>query len=166
MKIAYKIILLIMAIFISGCPMIDWKEFNFTRSKPIVEDIVGIWKPTPTTLSYIRQEGGYPEVNHELNFRADGTFSMLNMPDWWQNSFGRSWKSFHSENGTWKLKKDNMIWDIWVIELKLSSGIDSVNLYGQESPYLIFIRVGDPNDGKAMFFERSELKAKGLKTVL
>ena len=138
----------------SGCPTIDWKETNFTRSKPTIENIVGTWVPTPKTLTYIRQKGKYPEVKHELIIREDGTFVMRYMPDWWSDGFGESKKGFESGDGVWRLRKDNNIWDIWLIELEFPSGVRSVHLYRQKPPYLIFIRIGDPNSGEAMFFEQ------------
>ena len=155
MKINNTIILFIfMATLLMGCPAIDWKETNFTRSKPDTKNIVGTWIPTPDTLKYIREEGKYPEVKHELIIRADGTFSMRNMPDWWCDGFGRSNKGFESGDGNWRLEKRNNVWDIWMIQLDFPSYVTSVHLYGQKPPYHIFIesRIGDPNSGNAMFF--------------
>jgi hypothetical protein len=134
--------------------MIDWKEINFTRTKPEIKDIIGTWNPTADTLKDIRQRGHYPEAKQELILKADGTFSMINMPDWWGNGFGKSNKTFESGEGKWHLAKRKNIWDIWAIELEFPAEITSVNLYRQKAPYLIFIRVGDPNDGYAMFYHR------------
>ncbi len=67
--------------------MIDWKEINFTRTKPEIKDIIGTWTPTADTLKDIRERGKYPEAKHELILKNDGTFSMINMPDWWSNGF-------------------------------------------------------------------------------
>ena len=156
MKTIIKIILFVfMATLLSGCPAIDWKEINFTRAKPAIENIVGTWIPTSDTLTYIRRKGGYPVVKHELIIRANGSFSMRNMPDWWSDGFGESKKGFESGDGVWRFRQDSNIWTIWLIELEFSYGISSVHLYKQGPPYLIFIRVGDPNNGEAMFFERS-----------
>jgi hypothetical protein len=79
---------------------------------------------------------------------------MINMPDWWKNGFGESKKTLESGEGKWRLNKSNNIWDIWTIELQFPAEISSVNLYRQRTPYLIFISVGDPNDGYAMFYHR------------
>ncbi len=147
--------LLTIGLFIMGCPMVDVKELNFTRTKPEIKDVIGVWTPDSQTLKDIRERGGYPPVKHELILRQDGSFSMINMPDWWRDGFGKSKKGFESGTGSWRLSKNKDIWDIWTIELNFPSGIASVNLYRQSSPYLIFIRVGDPNDGNAMFFERT-----------
>jgi hypothetical protein len=149
--IAYFIFL---CLLISGCPMVDWKEMNFTRTKPETKDIVGTWSPTADTLKDIQQRGNYPAAKHELILKADGTFSMLNMPDWWRDDFGKSNKKLESGNGKWQLTKSKNIVDIWTIELEFPTEFSSVNLYGQKTPYLIFIRVGDPNNGFAMFYQR------------
>ena len=144
-----------LSLFIMGCPMVDWKEINFTRRKPEMKDIIGTWTPTADTLKDIRSRGHYPEARHELILKSDGTSSMINMPDWWRNGFGESNKTFHSGEGNWRLTKSKNIWDIWTIELEFPSEISSINLYRQKPPYLIFIRVGDPNNGDAMFYQRT-----------
>ena len=149
------ILLITAGLLLAGCPMIDFKELNFTRKKPALEDIVGVWTPTPATLKEIRTRGRYRETTHELVFRSDGTFSMKDMPDWWRGGFGRSSGQFDSGEGKWDLQPAENVWQIWTIRLTFAAKITSVNLYRQKAPYLIFVRVGDPNEGYAMFFERS-----------
>jgi hypothetical protein len=140
---------------VAGCPAVDLKELQFTRTKPAESDVVGTWRPTVDTLKDIRGRGHYPVATHEIILRADHTFSMRNMPDWWSNGFGESHGQFESGDGTWQLEAGKNVWQIWVIRLHFPSVTTSINLYRQRPPYLIFIRVGDPNNGDAMFFEHA-----------
>ena len=75
---------------VTGCPAVDWKELQFTRHKPSEQELVGTWRPTAATLKEIRGRGHYPVATHEIIVRADHTFSIRNMPDWWSNGFGES----------------------------------------------------------------------------
>ncbi|NTW33489.1 MAG: hypothetical protein HGB12_12850 [Bacteroidetes bacterium] len=146
--------IILIGLLLVGCPMVDLNELNFTRSKPDINNIVGTWEPTPETLKYIRQQGHYPEEEHKIILNNDGKLLMHNMPDWWKNGFGTSNKKFESNEGKWRLTKGQNIWEIWTLELEFKSGTTSINMYKQTPPYLIFIRVGDPNNGNGMFFQR------------
>jgi hypothetical protein len=143
---------------LAGClkPRPAWRELQFTRTKPPEVDLVGTWRPTAETVKDIRDNGHYPAATHEMVLRADHTFTMRNMPDWWRNCFGQSHGQMESGDGTWDLVPAKIVWQIWIVRLRFSvpSFETTVHLYGQRSPYLIFIRVGDPDVGDAMFFER------------
>ena len=146
--------LALLSFLVIGCPAVDTKEFRFTRHKPADSAIIGTWRPTQETAREIRGRGRYPVAEYELVLRADHTFSMRNMPDWWRGGLGESHGQLESGEGRWELRADKNVWQIWVIHLQFPSGITPINLYRQRPPYLIFIRVGDPNNGDAMFFER------------
>lgn len=139
-----------------GCPVAVWRESHFTRSKPTEADIAGTWRPTTMTLRDIRDRGHYPVATYELVLRADHTFSMRDMPDWWGNGFGESHGHLESGDGTWDLRPATNVWQIWVVRLRFPAYETSVHLYGQRPPFLIFVRVGDPDAGGAMFFERTK----------
>ena len=138
-----------------GCPAVDWKELQFTRKRPSEGEIIGTWRPTADTLLDIRRRGHYPVATHEIILRADHTFTMRNMPDWWRNGFGQSHGQLESGEGTWQLESGRDVWEIWVVRLHFPSVTICINVYRQRPPYLIFVRVGDPNNGEAMFFERN-----------
>jgi hypothetical protein len=146
--------ILVVCFLLAGCPMVDLKELRFTRRQPAETEIVGTWRATAETAKEIRDRGGYPIAEHEFVFRADHTFSMRNMPDWWRDGSGNSHGQLESGEGRWELHADDNVWEIWTIRLRFPAGLTSVNLYRQRPPYLIFVRVGDPNNGDAMFFER------------
>jgi hypothetical protein len=166
--------LAITSLFLIGCPMVDWKELNYTRRKPLEIDLVGRWKPTAQARKEILGRGKYPAADYAVSLNADGTFAMHNMPDWWLDSFGLSQGRFHDGAGTWKLEERKEVWRVWGLMLQFDSfsgnrlvrSHDSmvplkapwktwVNLYRQSTPYLIFFRIGDPNEGDVMFFERA-----------
>src|SRR5260221_13648523 len=81
---------------LSGCMNngMEWSELSFTREKPNRTDVIGTWVPTPTTIKDLKERGGYVISKHELILRADRTFAMVNMPDWWSGGFGQSKKNF------------------------------------------------------------------------
>jgi hypothetical protein len=147
----------------SGCFLPTWPELQYTRTKPLETELVGSWRPTAKTISDLRRRGRYAATDHELNLRPDHTFTMRNMPDWWRNGFGESHGQFDSGNGTWELSSANNVWQIWVVWLHFSqfpgsasSGATPIHLCHQRPPYLIFIGVGDPDEGEGMLFERSK----------
>jgi hypothetical protein len=84
------------------------------RKKPASENIVGVWVPTPSSLQNMQEEGKYEISTHTLTFKKDETFVMVNMPDWWLNSFGKSTGGFYSGSGTWEITKDRGRWKIRV----------------------------------------------------
>jgi len=149
---------LLLALLCAACfniPPVNPAELNFTWRQPAESDLIGTWVPTQDTLNDIRKRGGYPAANHQLVLRGDGTFSLLNMPDWWLNDGGESSGGFNSGSGTWKLRKDGS----WQIYLRFDSVRNftnfgaPLNLRRQKPPYLIHIHVGDPDEWHAMLFE-------------
>ena len=146
---------IILALLLTACPAVDWKELRFTRHKPAEGDLVGVWRATPETVKYLRARGHFPAASPELVLHADHTFSMHNMPDWWLSNIPLSYRQLGSGEGTWELQPDKNVWQIWTVWLRFPSFTIPVNLYRQGTPYLIFVRVGDPNNGDAMFFERT-----------
>ena len=148
----------ISCLFLAGCPAVDIKELDFTRTKPTIENLIGIWMPTDTTLNDIRERGHYPQTMHYLELRADHTFNMHNMPDWWSDGFGRSHGRLESLSGRWELTESKELWRIWEISLHTAEFITTIHLYHQKPPYQLFIRLGDPNEGDAMLFDRKATK--------
>src|SRR5438309_1030433 len=125
-----------LALFLSGCMFVngpDWSEDSFT--------------PTASTIRDLKEHGGYVIAKHELILRADGTFAMVNMPDWWLDGAGESKKGFESGSGKWEFYQGHIQWIVWGIELnfgKFATG-NLINLRRQKPPYLINITIGDPD---------------------
>jgi len=149
-----RILTLILCFLLSGCPAVDLQELDFTRKKPEIQDLVGVWVPTKETAKEILERGRYPSANTYLELRDDNTFVIHEMPDWWSDSAGESHGKFESRSGTWTLKEDENVWTIWRISLRTEDSGSSVTVYRQKAPYQLFFRLGDPNEGDAMFFER------------
>lgn len=150
----YGISLLLLALILAGCfNAIDFKEFNFTHSKPKRENLIGVWRPDKATLDDIHKRGHYPDAKYEIILREDGTFSLRNIPDWWTfEQFGESGGKFVSFDGRWDLTAYSGPWEISLVTTN-NEGY-SVNVYRQKPPYSLFLRLGDPNDGDAMIFDR------------
>lgn len=150
--------LLPLVLFSSGCMNngIEWSELSFTRDKPNQLDLLGTWVPTAATIKDLRERGGYIVSKHELILRADGTFTIVNMPDWWKDGVGQSRRSFESGAGTWRLSKDHNPWTVWSVELDFPEFVipNAIHLQRQKPPYLIHIPVGDPDSGYYMLFEK------------
>lgn len=158
-KTAYRTyFFLSLALLLSGCMNngIEWSELTFTRKKPNQAELIGTWVPTAATIKDLKDRGGYAISKHELILRADGSFSMVNMPDWWTDSFGQSKKGFESGSGKWQLYQDRDPWTVWAIELDFPKFTvpNAIHLRRQKPPYLIHITVGDPDSGHAMLFEK------------
>ena len=125
--------------FVNG---LDWSEDSFT--------------PTASTIRDLKEHGGYVIAKHELILRADGTFAMVNMPDWWLDGAGESKKGFESGSGKWEFYQGHFQWTVWGIELnfgKFATG-NLINLRRQKPPYLINITIGDPDSAHNMLFEK------------
>jgi hypothetical protein len=142
---------------------IEWSELSFTRNMPDRADVIGTWVPTAATVKDLRQAGGYAVSKHELILRADGTFAMVNMPDWWASGFGQSGKRFESGSGSWKFYRDHNAWTVWAIELDFPKFRvpNSLHLRRQKPPYLIQITIGDPDSGHYMLFEQRGTAIQG-----
>ncbi len=154
MRVILITMALAIALLVTACPPIGSHELRFTRHKPAEAEIIGTWRATASTTKEIQKRGHYPVAAYELVFRSDRTFSMRNMPDWWRDGFGHPHGQLDSAEGTWALEPMDNVWQIWVVRLHFLSHETWVNLYRQASPYLICVRVGDPDSDDAMFFER------------
>ena len=133
---------------------IEWSELDFTRSKPDEEDLIGTWTATKGTIRDIKDRGGYSQSDPKLILSADGTCTVTDMPDWWRGGFGESHKQFESGSGKWNIEKDENVWKIYVLALKLPAGHQAVHLARQKPPYQLHITLGDPDSGNYMLFER------------
>ena len=138
---------------------IEWSELTFTRTRPIDKDLVGTWTPTAETIQDMKRSGGYAISKHELTLSANAAFSMLNMPDWWRDAFGKSHRQFESGRGTWRIEEANNVYTIYVVNLVFPTHSMRVNLSGQRPPYVMHITLGDPDSGHYMLFEKGEQRA-------
>lgn len=126
--------------------------------QPEESDLLGTWSLTPSSVAFMKTEGGYDISTHSLTLHDDGTFEIVNIPDWWLN-FGESRKGFYSGSGTWRIVKDFQ--GHWTVEVRFNSlpGHDSGLLtyfyIGQsQSGYFIYDYIGDADSGQVMLFEK------------
>jgi hypothetical protein len=149
-----------LALLLSGCINngFEWSELSWTRTKPNLSDLVGTWVPTDATIKDMKEQGGYTISVHHLILRADGTFEMTNMPDWWKDGFGKSKKGLESGLGNWQLHEDPQgPWSAWAVELQFPDNsvvLNQIHVRRQKPPYLLHVTIGDPDSGHVMLFEK------------
>jgi hypothetical protein len=136
------------------CPNLDTEYF--ARNKPKPTDLVGRYIPTENTLHFVRDEGGYEVVDTSITLSIDGSFEMVNMPDWWMEPFGKPSGEFDSGKGEWSIERQQ---EWWELELNFNSedpptGLTFIPLVGEAPPYKLWFYVGDPDSGDVMIFEQ------------
>lgn len=121
------------------------REFfdDSTRTRPDTRTLVGTWVPDQESLKYMREAGGYDVSNKtELVLEANGTYKMINMPDWLWLDDGESHKTLHSENGTWDVSPFADRPD-WIVLLRTQARERSAALLGQRPPYRLRFSFGN-----------------------
>jgi len=109
--------------------------------------------PDEVTLQGMHQRGGYDtSAQTRLTLKTDGSFELVNMPDWWSNDFGESRKGFDSYAGNWTVSKYDS--KVWSLSLKSSSRTRFANLIGQSPPYRIDFIIGDADENQSMIFTK------------
>jgi hypothetical protein len=132
--------------------------YKYVSAEIVRAELVGNWTPDRATFDDMLERGGYDLPTYtELILRGDGTFMMLNMPDWVNDGFGESHRGTFSESGRWELEKDS---GHWTINLTYSGTHRPVNLLEhrlRNTPrfYVEFI-LGDPDSGDRMIFVKKE----------
>jgi hypothetical protein len=130
------------------------------RAKPSSANLQGVWTVTSASLTDMRQNGHYSISTHTLTFYADGSFELVNMPDWNLTASGESDQGFLSGDGRWSVIQDG---DRWQIEPRFDrwSGIpdslalpNRLNLFGWRD-WGIELPIGDPDSGHSIIYEKS-----------
>lgn len=134
------------------------RPYKHVSAEPGRAEIVGTWTPDRATVDDMLKRGGYDLPSHtELILRDDGTYMMLNMPDWLNDGFGESHRGSFSESGRWKLEGAG---GHWTIDLISSGAHRAVNLLEhrlRNTPrYYVEFILGDPDSGEQMMFVRKE----------
>jgi hypothetical protein len=139
----------------SACRVPSLDELNQTRKEPNKSDLLGTWVLGKSSLRSMQSEGGYDVSNRpKLILKADDTFELVNMPDWWNKGLGKSNKAFQDYSGGWGLSKYGNT-GFWTVYLRFSSQTRSANLLGQNPPYRMEFIIGDPDSNVSMIFEKS-----------
>jgi hypothetical protein len=132
---------------------------SYTTNKPNEGDLIGIWVPDKDTVKDMHDRGGYPteKAKTSLTLKPDGTFEMVDMPDWWREPFGTSHGRLTAyDRGTWRLKEHSP-GGRWEIGLDFPSfGSTAISLRRNKPPYIIHFILGDPDSGNAMTFVKED----------
>lgn len=146
-KLSFAILILAVGLFLSCRNVREY--LDFTRSEPNKSDLVGTWTPDRASLGDMRTRGHYdPNVEPKLILRADDSFDLINMPDWWENGFGESHGTFRAYSGKWGVSQEiSKFWQLFL------SG-RNVELFGQKAPYRLNFIIGDPDSDESMVFEK------------
>jgi hypothetical protein len=135
-----------------ACRLPTLNQLNYTRQEPSKADLIGVWAPDEATLQTMRRRGGYDtSIQTRLILKTDGTFELVNMPDWWSNDVGESRKGFDNYSGNWIVSKFGKV---WAVELRPVSGTRFANLIGQSPPYQIDFIIGDADENQSMIFTK------------
>jgi hypothetical protein len=126
---------------------------RFAKNKPEMKVMVGKWVPDSDTVQWMREKGNYPKVGTSLELAKDGTFQLINMPDWCYTEHGVSERQVFRASGKWEVVKNQ---DWWFLSLHSESG-PSLNEFPiiEENDYWLWFFVGGPH-GKAMVFEKKQ----------
>lgn len=129
------------------------KRPPFTTVEPNRTDFVGTWVPDATTLKMMQSKGGYAlSVKTSLVLRNDSTFELSNMPDWWSTASSESHGKFTQHSGHWSISRTYS--HFWHLNLASTWEARDVDLFGQDPPYRIAFRIGDPDNNEWMIFEK------------
>ena len=128
------------------------------RWEPKTEDVVGTWYLTERSEKII-EEDNYPISTHEIEFKQNGTFELINYPSFRYDldDLSPQWE-FMSGAGTWHIEKD--VNNDWVIAIELNER-QKHNYVGtylllseKKPPYTIYDWVGDADSGITIAFTR------------
>ena len=148
------------AFVVTFCALMAWADFD--PSKPMIKpdeaDLIGTWTLTRLSLDKMRRDGGYEITTHSLTLDEDGTFELVNMPDWWGN--GRSSQGFLSGSGSWRLAQS--LDRFWGVSLEFDQlngaairSATHLNIAREGPGYVLYVYIGNPDSGNAMVFEKA-----------
>lgn len=126
----------------------------FAKNKPEMKVMVGKWVPTPETVQLMREEGNYPKVDTSLELAKDGTFQLINMPDWCCTEHGVSERQVFRASGKWEVVQSQ---DRWFLSLNSESGpsLGQSPIIDDSGDYGLWFYVGGPH-GKIMVFVKKQ----------
>jgi hypothetical protein len=137
-------------------------ELPRTRTKPEIKDLAGVYRVSKQTGTFVHKINTSILSEMSITLREDGSFKVNSIP---LNSFKNEY-NFCSGTGTWKLERDRGWHNPWVLTLSFteSKGSDfengrfvCINLFqlrNRKAPYIIYIILGDPDEGRGLKFEK------------
>ena len=159
-------VLLLAALMLSACQR-DSNPADYTLNAPEAKDLAGTYLPTTHTTELLRATGKYPVSNSSITLKADGTVTIVNVPDWWLSSFGEAKGKFDNGTGSWTIDK-NKNWWLVVASFPTTTAqfttsavpvqghvTAMLSLVGQDAPYTLQLSISDPNADLVMQYEKA-----------
>ena len=154
-------------VLLCGCGGYDAYTPYYTKDAISVQTaaLIGTYVPTLESAKKIKDEGQYPPAKTFITLSQDRTFHISNIPDWWENDFGRAKGLFDNGRGKWSIIDSQRGASI-KLEFSSSKGLRAerwsqqrtlsglINLIGEAPPYLLHMPLGDPDNGNAMQFQK------------
>ncbi|MCP4540693.1 MAG: hypothetical protein GY832_26440 [Chloroflexi bacterium] len=152
------------------CVPYDPIASQYVRHEPDPDDLVGsyvlvIQSLTGEAIEDLQMENGDRVPVSRLVLHADGSFTAGNVPVWvsdWEDGVEWSVEKVESTTGQWNVDRVGSIGGgtgtsvpMWGLKLTSENQVklaDYIALTGQEPPYKIVFRYGDPDSGDAMVY--------------
>ena len=134
--------LLILALVFGGSCQWDPYSFQYTKTKPNLSDIIGVWEATDETRRFIESKG-YPSSDYKVEVEGSGKFQLVDIPDFWRDAggFGLGNGNLESHGGEWELEEHQ---GTWGLDLRIEGYgyfSNSVKFLGQSPPYRLKIGI-------------------------
>lgn len=150
-------LLTVAALLLGGCQGDPYYP-SYTKREPNPKDIVGTYVPDERTAGVIRSRKGLELLSTQIVIRADGTYSIDNVPEWNNAMSASSVGPLVTRSGTWHLEQPQKAF--WVVSILYRNGstdtYDGINLREQKPPYLLHFTLGDPDSGESMVFTKQQ----------
>jgi hypothetical protein len=145
---------------LAGCQY-DPFAHEYTASRPAESEVVGSYRPDRETSERIREQFGISVASScELILRADGTFSISELPNCWFVSAQKDClPGTQSVSGTSQLVRQQQWWAVRLTKHSVKHGVDHsyglpAMLRGSEPPYILHLIIGDPDMGNGLAFAK------------
>jgi hypothetical protein len=141
----------------------------FLADRPIASsDLPGTYVADPVTIRDMHGRMNLVAQSHQIVLRPDGTFTMTNVPDFWQLS--NSPTAMLSCSGQWQLGPRSVELDYTGAELSPANRVPptlyraalrtsyhaSLEIRGLIPPYKLAVILGDPDEGHEAVFSKSK----------
>ncbi|MBL4586651.1 MAG: hypothetical protein JKX84_06310 [Flavobacteriales bacterium] len=130
---------------------------NLTE-KPAQTEMIGIWEVDKFSYE-LNERKGYEKKKIELNLKENGTFDIINLPNY-VNVFDQTEEKYVNTNGNWKVGRD-FKGDRWILIISFNksnlyeNGMStSYDLYLQEEGIIIWDFIGDPDSGERFLYRK------------
>jgi len=128
--------------------------------EPSEGEIIGTWASDRCRSIDSRLEVNPVTWTCKWIFKSDGTFQMVDVPEWFMSGIGNWASNGNSATGSWEISNRDSHWIIVlyfdVVNDQARNERRDLIIYGKESPFSIPIFLGDADAGYVILFERIE----------